>query len=840
MFAKSKVTQSMLDAVNSVLAEDEKKRLINDAEMDETGFHKAAHAAKKSGQSHFEFQGKKYPVTAKSHKEAIEMDEANSEKVKTATGMVVYGHRYGNAAKARKDQTKSSVDDIHKGPSKSDIEKTGKDDDLEYKRTTPSMKKQYATHAGKYFSAMDKGDHRKTDKEAPRYKNEEYTFATKLLNHITENKAAHPQEVFTDNNLGEEEMTDKQKAKREKIVLSMKKGEGGFKQRYGKNWKNVMYATATKQAMKEDASDAWNGSYDFVISEQEIELDEGEINELNKATLGSYIKKASSDRATRNFNQGLNIGTSNYDDTDNRKDFNRRKGIHQAVNRLTSEETEYELEEGDAQYKKMDPKKPFKKMSDVVDRKKTVKDLMKGRQYFGTGKVKEEVEQIDELGDATLSSYVGKAYKDQGTRMAVAGGLAGLHMAKTGSKPTKKQITKMMGKDEIRKDKNRDAGVHGALSRLSKTHEFSKHELGNDSEKLNSTNYKGHKVEGHSSWQGTSDIINHHGHINGKKFHVVNHPNYLKFKTQHTPDEKQAIIHNLKKNDMIHKWHPDFKMKEEVELNEDESLDSIAKKHGMEYKKTTYGAGMKHKTKGEISINRYGEWHHYPAGSKSSKAHGGSDNNFASLDKHLSSLKEEVEIEESVATTQDKSANKITTDTLNGREPGGKLNSFKNFKVNLVTSGEEDIPKDVDEGEDTKEKQKITTNTGPVDIKMDDKYGSPTPQSHYATQDKITKEEVELTEGALEKFLSQKGIEMKNLSYSSKIAYSKSNEFIKWKQNHQMEETDPPFEKPYKTVPKDVTDKSGATHTPMSRARDLARNAMKKVKKETMMGKISN
>jgi hypothetical protein len=307
---------------------------------------------------------------------------------------------------------------------------------------------------------------------------------------------------------------------------------------------------------------------------------------------------------------------------------------------------------------------------------------------------------------------------------------------------------------------------------------------------------------------------------------------------------------------------------------------------------------MKHKTKGEISINRYGEWHHYPAGSKSSKAHGGSDNNFASLDKHLSSMKEEVELDEkndahnyaahyedpktgewsgmklmsakddqdaikqahancedgcrlskverhmtvkeSVATTQDKSANKITTDTLNGREPGGKLNSFKNFKVNLVTSGEEDIPKDVDEGEDTKEKQKITTNTGPVDIKMDDKYGSPTPQSHYATQDKITKEEVELTEGALEQFLSQKGIEMKNLSYSSKIAYSKSNEFIKWKQNHQMEETDPPFDKPYKTVPKDVTDKSGATHTPMSRARDLARNAMKKVKKETMMGKISN
>ena len=32
--------------------------------------------------------------------------------------------------------------------------------------------------------------------------------------------------------------------------------------------------------------------------------------------------------------------------------------------------------------------------------------------------------------------------------------------------------------------------------------------------------------------------------------------------------------------------------------------------------------------------------------------------------------------------------------------------------------------------------------------------------------------------------------------------------------------------------PKNVKDKSGAVHTPMSRAKDLARNAMNKVKKD--------
>ena len=38
----------------------------------------------------------------------------------------------------------------------------------------------------------------------------------------------------------------------------------------------------------------------------------------------------------------------------------------------------------------------------------------------------------------------------------------------------------------------------------------------------------------------------------------------------------------------------------------------------------------------------------------------------------------------------------------------------------------------------------------------------------------------------------------------------------------------PPFDKPYTTIKKVVTDKSGAKHGPMSRARDIARMAMKK------------
>jgi hypothetical protein len=45
-------------------------------------------------------------------------------------------------------------------------------------------------------------------------------------------------------------MTKGEKNKREKIVKGMKKDKAGFKKRYGKDAEAVMYATATKQAMK--------------------------------------------------------------------------------------------------------------------------------------------------------------------------------------------------------------------------------------------------------------------------------------------------------------------------------------------------------------------------------------------------------------------------------------------------------------------------------------------------------------------------------------------------------------------------------------------------------------
>lgn len=82
MFTKNKVSQSMIDAVNKVLEEQS-------------------------------------------------LEEVAPIKEPTATGMKVYGRSYGNSAKAKQDQSKSSVDDL-KGPKTKDLMKKDKE---EYEKT---------------------------------------------------------------------------------------------------------------------------------------------------------------------------------------------------------------------------------------------------------------------------------------------------------------------------------------------------------------------------------------------------------------------------------------------------------------------------------------------------------------------------------------------------------------------------------------------------------------------------------------------------------------------------------------------------------------------------------
>jgi hypothetical protein len=197
------------------------------------------------------------------------------------------------------------------------------------------------------------------------------------------------------------------------------------------------------------------------------------------------------------------------------------------------------------------------------------------------------------------------------------------------------------------------------------------------------------------------------------------------------------------------------------------------------------------------------------------------------------------EVDESVQTQATKTGDKITTDMLTGREKGGKLNSFKSYKVDLTTSGVEAVPKDFETGEDTKEKQKITTNPGPVDIKLDDKVVPP--QKYFSKQAQITSEEVR---GELKK-IRNKEVANTSKEISSFKSHPAATPLLQ--KNEEVQEVEEKviagmsgFKKIKNADEKgNVTDKSGAVHTPMSRAKDAAKLTFAKLKQE-MLGKISN
>ena len=89
-------------------------------------------------------------------------------------------------------------------------------------------------------------------------------LSSNRLADLEKGEDAEVYESVQEGTVSEAEMTDAQKAKREEIVKELKKKMNEFKDRYGDRATDVMYATATKMAMKDDSED-----------EDEDELDEG-------------------------------------------------------------------------------------------------------------------------------------------------------------------------------------------------------------------------------------------------------------------------------------------------------------------------------------------------------------------------------------------------------------------------------------------------------------------------------------------------------------------------------------------------------------------------------------
>ena len=104
-------------------------------------------------------------------------------------------------------------------------------------------------------------------------------------NRLADLEKGQDEEVYEsvqEGTVSEAEMTDAQKEKREVIVKELKKKMSEFKDRYGDKATDVMYATATKMAMKDDSED-----------EDEDELEEGYYKEGVLKDLEMIVKKKS-------------------------------------------------------------------------------------------------------------------------------------------------------------------------------------------------------------------------------------------------------------------------------------------------------------------------------------------------------------------------------------------------------------------------------------------------------------------------------------------------------------------------------------------------------------------
>ena len=178
-------------------------------------------------------------------------------------------------------------------------------------------KKMAAQDAVKKYKDKDKA---KNSEEAKKEKE----YAAKKSNKQEPVDVSPQMEAAGCKTMKEAEMTDAQMKKREEIVKSMKDKKGDFEKRYGDRSKDVMYATATKMAMKEgfefESAEAFfeaagipfDGPYKKVkrnvkdksgavhtpmsrakdLAKKAMKKEEVELDEISAETKASYKKKA--------------------------------------------------------------------------------------------------------------------------------------------------------------------------------------------------------------------------------------------------------------------------------------------------------------------------------------------------------------------------------------------------------------------------------------------------------------------------------------------------------------------------------------------------------------------
>lgn len=292
--------------------------------------------------------------------------------------------------------------------------------------------------------------------------------------------------------LREESMTDDQKAERERLVKGMKKSYKGFVAKYGKDRaKSVMYATATKNAMKEEA-------------EQLDELSKDTIKKYKDHAPWNQIRHAADVYDHENEGRpGAKAPASTYRNLENRK-----KGIARADARLKKENLETEEQSMTDKLDELN-KSTLASYVGKASQSAAGQAMKAGADHGYVGKVlkrltnikkaanklaKEEVEQIDELSKTTLGNYKSAAKDDR----------AGYHDSRNSGDREEAEYAK-------KKIIKRSSGIASANKRLGEEIELNEEEF--DHAALDKKYGKPSKVTGHPAERASKSHTIHDGMV---------------------------------------------------------------------------------------------------------------------------------------------------------------------------------------------------------------------------------------------------------------------------------------------------------------------------------------
>ena len=227
--------------------------------------------------------------------------------------------------------------------------------------------------------------------------------------------------------IGEEMMTPEDTKQREKIVKSMKKNFKDFRKRYGARAKEVMYATATKMAMKEENLDEISKqTLTSYIKKAEVDRD------INAAKVKAHKQQADYHRSRKEYDAAKKNDKAAYSAMD--KTIKRNKGIMTArfkniFKEQLLEAPKSEADKGEYDYEGDMAKSQLRsiihnaqKMHDMLKENTNLPEWVQSKitlaedyvltaANYMNSEMFEEVESLDEISKQTLKSYVDKAGK---------------------------------------------------------------------------------------------------------------------------------------------------------------------------------------------------------------------------------------------------------------------------------------------------------------------------------------------------------------------------------------------------------------------------------------------